>query len=85
MIGIADARWVEAVKAFVVLEPGCILDRTELAWCRQRIAGFKRPRYLYVIEAIPGRERGKVIRQKLRDHPASADIGPFNASTAHGP
>ena len=45
MVGVPDAKWGEAVCAVVVLRPGAGAPQGELlAWCRERMAGYKRPR-----------------------------------------
>ena len=45
VVGLPDAKWGERVHAVVVLHEGATLGEAELlAWCRDRIAGYKRPR-----------------------------------------
>jgi fatty-acyl-CoA synthase len=54
VIGVPDARWGEVVKALVVLRPGARASEDELIeFCRPRLAGFKRPRRLERVEALP--------------------------------
>jgi benzoate-CoA ligase len=57
---------VEAV-ACVVLAPGRTLDEEALAdHCRRRLAGFKRPRRVLVLEELPKTATGKIRRAELR-------------------
>jgi fatty-acyl-CoA synthase len=67
VIGVPDDRWGEAVKAVVVLQPGAAFDPAALiAHCRERIAGYKTPKSVDVIEALPRNPSGKVLRRELR-------------------
>jgi acyl-CoA synthetase (AMP-forming)/AMP-acid ligase II len=70
VVGLPDATWGEQVTAVVVLQPGATADAGELdAWCRTRIAGFKRPRrYVFLGEAqMPRTATGKIQHRRLRD------------------
>ena len=72
--GVSDRKWGEAVKAFVVLEPGATLTAEAMtALCRERIAGYKRPRYLEFVEAIPRDHVGKIRRFELSARPVDSD------------
>lgn len=70
IVGVPDARWGEAVKAFVVLKPDAKLTPAEVAdWCRKSIAGYKRPRFVEFVESIPRNFSGKPERAKLSKLP----------------
>ncbi|MBV8779319.1 MAG: long-chain fatty acid--CoA ligase [Alphaproteobacteria bacterium] len=74
IVGVPDAKWGEAVKACIVLRPGAALEAREaVAWCRASIAGYKRPRYVEFVEAIPRDHLGKVSRPLLRARPTTPD------------
>ncbi|MFC9977675.1 long-chain-fatty-acid--CoA ligase [Spirillospora sp. NPDC127200] len=67
VIGVPDERWGETVKAVVVPAPGAGLDPAEvLAYARERLAGFKRPRSVDVVEALPRNPGGKILKKDLR-------------------
>ena len=67
VIGIPDARWGEAVKACVVVKPGETLSEAEvIAHARQHIAGFKCPKSVDFIAALPRNPSGKILRRELR-------------------
>ncbi|MBJ7598866.1 MAG: acyl-CoA synthetase [Candidatus Nephthysia bennettiae] len=68
VIGVPDDRWGEAVKALVVRKPGASLTGEELIeWSRSRLAGYKRPRTVDFIEAIPRNPSGKILKRELRE------------------
>ncbi len=67
VIGVPDERWGEAVKAVVVLKPGADPDPGDIiAWTRERIAGYKTPRSVDFVAAIPRNVTGKILRRELR-------------------
>jgi fatty-acyl-CoA synthase len=66
-IGVPDERWGEVVKAFVVPKPGVELTADELiAFARTRIAGYKVPKSVDFITALPRNPSGKILRRELR-------------------
>ena len=68
IVGVPDARMGEVGYAYVVLRPGQSLDADELtAWCRERMANYKVPRHVQVIDALPLNASGKVLKYELRD------------------
>jgi len=67
VIGVPDERWGEAVKAVVVKKPGAGVTAGELiTWARDRIAGYKLPKTVDFIEALPRNPTGKILKRELR-------------------
>jgi long-chain acyl-CoA synthetase len=71
VVGVADEYRGETVKAYVSLRPGVQVDPGELvAFCRERMAKYKCPRLVEVIDELPKTPTGKILRRALRDpHP----------------
>ena len=68
VIGIPDEKWGEAVKAIVVMKQGKEATATDIInFTRERIAGFKTPKSVEFIEALPRNPSGKILRRHLRD------------------
>jgi HIP---CoA ligase len=65
VIGVPDERLGEVGKAFVVVKTAVSEDDL-IAWCRQRMAGFKAPRYIEVVDELPLNATGKVMKDQLR-------------------
>lgn len=70
VIGRPDPKWSERVVACVVPTPGANPDaETLIAWTRERLAGFKRPREILFLapDDMPRNATGKILHRKLRD------------------
>ena len=67
VIGVPDDKWGEAVKAVCVPKPGHTVDpESVITYARTKIAGFKVPKSIDVIEALPRNASGKILRKDLR-------------------
>ncbi|HVR54108.1 MAG TPA: long-chain-fatty-acid--CoA ligase [Pseudorhodoferax sp.] len=68
VIGVPDEKWGERVHAVVVLRPGQALAAEQLiAHCKGLIAGYKCPRSVEFVDAIPLSPAGKLLKYKLRE------------------
>jgi acyl-CoA synthetase (AMP-forming)/AMP-acid ligase II len=69
VIGVPDARLGEVGRAYIVPRPGHTLDEIAIThWCRERLANYKVPRSIVVIDALPRNASGKVLKRELRTH-----------------
>jgi fatty-acyl-CoA synthase len=68
VVGVPDDKWGEAVKAIVVMKPGKSATAADIiGFTRERIAGFKTPKSVDFITALPRNASGKILRRHLRD------------------
>lgn len=66
-VGLPDPEWGETVGAAVVVEPGAEVSVEQLMeHCRATLSGFKKPRLLAFVPAIPKSHYGKIQRAKVR-------------------
>jgi HIP---CoA ligase len=69
VIGVPDQRLGQVGKAFVVPTQhlkGAVSEQDLIAWCRDRMAGFKAPRYIEFLDELPLNATGKVMKDQLR-------------------
>jgi len=67
VIGIPDEYRGETVKAFVSLRPGEEVSEQELiAFCKERMAAYKYPRFVELVDELPKTVTGKILRRELR-------------------
>jgi long-chain acyl-CoA synthetase len=68
VFGVPDERKGEVVVAAVVLKPGASFTDSELeSWCRNHLAGYKIPRTLMIVGALPRVHGWKLLRRTLRE------------------
>jgi acyl-CoA synthetase (AMP-forming)/AMP-acid ligase II len=67
VIGVPNDQWGELVHAFIVRKPGASVDEAAIvAHCKERIAGYKCPRQVSFIDAMPLSGAGKILKTQLR-------------------
>ncbi|THA41495.1 fatty acyl-CoA synthetase [Streptomyces sp. A1547] len=66
VVGLPDERWIEAVTA-VVVPRGGVTEAELLAYARERLAGFKAPKRVLFVDALPRNASGKILKRELRD------------------
>ncbi len=68
VFGVPDAKYGEAVCAWIKLREGEKADEEDIrAFCRERIAHYKIPRYIHFVEAFPLTVTGKVQKFRMRE------------------
>ena len=66
VVGKPDSKLGEEVVAFVVPKPGAEADPQEIiAWSKERLAAYKYPRDVRVIESLPKGPTGKILKKEL--------------------
>ncbi len=66
VIGVPDEKWGEAVKAIIVPKGEPPLAEEIIAFAKERIAGYKAPKSVDFVDALPRNASGKVLRKDLR-------------------
>ena len=68
VIGVPDPKWGEVGIACVVLAPGAAATEDDLlAYLRGHLAGFKVPRSVAFLDALPISAAGKILKRELRE------------------
>ncbi len=69
VVGIDDPEWGQKVAALVVLtKPGAVTAEALIAWCRERLAGYKIPRLIRFTNQLPQTASGKIARKAARQY-----------------
>ena len=67
VVGVPDDYRGETVKAFVSLRPGAQAEPAELIqFCKERMAAYKYPRVVELVDELPKTVTGKILRRELR-------------------
>ena len=66
VIGVDDEEFGQRLKAFVVLNDGASLDEDEVkGYVKENLAGYKVPREVEFLDALPRNATGKVLKREL--------------------
>ena len=69
VIGIPHEVWGEMVTAVVTLKPGELLSEEELIkFCREKLADYKTPKLVKIVEEMPMTSSGKILKRVLREN-----------------
>ena len=66
-IGVRDEHSGEALKLFIVRRDPGLTEVDILAFCREQLTGYKRPKAIEFCDELPKSNVGKILRLKLRD------------------
>jgi long-chain acyl-CoA synthetase len=66
-VGVPDQHSGEAVKLYVVKKDAALGKEELLAYCKEQLTGYKRPKYVEFRETLPKTNVGKILRRELRD------------------
>ncbi len=68
VIGVPDPKWGEAIKAVVSLNPSaCATEKDLIDFCRDNIAGYKKPKTVDFVDQLPKSNYGKILKRELRE------------------
>ncbi|MBM4242614.1 MAG: long-chain fatty acid--CoA ligase [Deltaproteobacteria bacterium] len=68
VLGLPSVEWGQIVAAVVVLRPGATATTEEISeYCRARLASFKKPEVIRVVDELPRNPLGKILRKELRE------------------
>jgi acyl-CoA synthetase (AMP-forming)/AMP-acid ligase II len=65
--GLPDPEWGESVAVAVVTDDPALDEAGMLAFCKEHLASFKKPKHVYVVPELPKNAYGKVLRRTLRE------------------
>ena len=66
VVGVPHESHGEEIKAFVILNPGASVTAEQLvAWGKEQMAGYKYPRIVEIVDALPMTATGKILKRKL--------------------
>lgn len=69
-IGVPDVHSGEVVKLFVVRKDAALTEQQLKDYCRENLAGYKRPKHIEFRDELPKTNVGKILRRALRDEKA---------------
>ncbi len=67
VIGVADEKWGESVKAVIVKRGESELNEEDIVqFCQEHLASYKKPRFVQFLDALPRNAAGKILKKALR-------------------
>jgi long-chain acyl-CoA synthetase len=66
-VGVPDQNTGEAVKLFIVRKDPSLTDADVVAFCKEQLTNYKRPRLIEFRDELPKTNVGKILRRELRD------------------
>ncbi len=82
VVGIADEVWGERVAAAIVLQSDKPMSLTDLrAWAKERIASYKVPKELLLVDDLPRNAMGKVTKPEVKKLFTSSKVDPLSAKS----
>ena len=66
VVGVPDERLGQVGKAFIVRKQDDVTADELITWAKTRMAGFKAPRYVEFLHALPLNATGKVMKDQLK-------------------
>jgi long-chain acyl-CoA synthetase len=69
---VPDKNSGEAVKLYIVKKDPSLTSEQVLAFCKEQLTGYKRPKFVEFRETLPKTNVGKILRRELRDEKQSA-------------
>jgi len=66
VFGVPDEKWGETVAAAVALKKGAsVTDKELISFCKERLASYKKPQFIYLLQELPKSGAGKILRKDL--------------------
>ena len=68
VFALPSEQWIEAVSAVIVLREGVSLSKQDVdEYCREKLAGYKRPKNVFFTDSLPKNASGKILKRELRE------------------
>jgi len=67
VFGLPDPKWIEIVAAAIVLKKGSsVKEKDIIAFSKERLAGFKCPKKIFIVDKLPKNPSGKILKRELK-------------------
>ncbi len=67
VFGVSDPKWIELVTAAVVPRKGAAITEDDIiSYAKERLAGFKCPKKVFIVEGLPKNPSGKILKRELK-------------------